>query len=382
MPNFIVPVVGNPNGGFQNGDQVTAENLNSHVTNAVPTGEFISGREESLAVSGLDYFLKLGEDGNLYKAASNLIGGSAELLRPNFIRSGIGDGVNSSFGSLVIEDYNNLLIRLGAYSDPLNPNGGSFDSDANSYIFKFRNSYVFQTNNNIFQIGTSDYRGWIRNYASVWSVDSTNVPEFAGNHGVKLPVGSTAQRPGTGTNPPASVGTIRYNSDISDVEFLSGNGWASVKPKVLSIAHKSGSVMAATAAGLLWRSTAEFDIPEDETWVLYFSGNWQTPGSSNTNPDHYFKVKVWASKPQYTNVLLKEYQRVYAAKAGENDIALSIPITKASLANVSKKIEIFAYATNSDTAVATIFNPSTTSTYNVFLYRYKTADYTELNAIL
>lgn len=310
MPNFIVPVVGNPNGGFQNGDQVTAENLNAHVTDAIPTGEFISGRAESLAVASLDYFLKLGEDGNLYKVASNLIGGSAELLRPDFIRSGTGDGVNSSFGSLVIEDYNNLFIDLGAYSDPLNYNGGTFDSTASTYLFKFRNSYVFQSNNNIFQVGTSDYRGWIRNYASVWSVDSTSVPEFAGTHALRVPVGSTAQRPGTGSNPAASVGSVRFNSDTDDLEFMGINSqWGSVKGSG-AVTYVKQIPSFTFAWDAVFYETPSVVVPEGEVWIyeLFYQFNAGNFGG-NTRPEGLFTTAVCFNTVQ--KVVMNHYTGAY-----------------------------------------------------------------------
>ncbi len=293
MPNFIVPVVGNPNGGFQNGDQVTAENLNAHVTDAIPTGEFISGRGESLAVSGLDYFLKLGEDGNLYKVASGLIGGSAELLRPDFIRSGTGDGVNSMWGSLVVENYNNLFLSIGAYTDTANPNGGTFDSTANTYLFKFKNSYVFQTRNNIFQVGTSDYRGWIRNYASVWNVDSTSVPEFTGTHALRIPVGSTAQRPGTGYNPPATVGSVRFNSDTNDLEFMGINSeWGSVKGSGAVTYVKQLPTLTFNWDVVLYE-TPSVVVPDGEVWIYelnyqFSAGNF----GGNTRPEHVFTTAL------------------------------------------------------------------------------------------
>jgi hypothetical protein len=299
MPNFIVPVVGNPNGGFQNGDQVTAENLNAHVTNAVPTGEFISGRGESLAVSGLDYFLKLGEDGNLYKVASGLIGGSAELLRPDFIRSGTGDGVNSMWGSLVVENYNHFYLSIGAYTDASNPNGGTFDSTANSYLFKFKNSYVFQTRNNIFQVGTSDYRGWIRNYASVWNVDSTSVPEFTGTHALRIPVGSTAQRPGTGSNPNATVGSVRFNSDTNDLEFMGINSeWGSVKGSG-EVTYVKQIPSFTFAWDSVFYETPSVVVPEGEVWIYelnyqFNADNW----GGNTRPECIFSTAIFFNTVQ------------------------------------------------------------------------------------
>lgn len=63
-----------------------------------------------------------------------------------------------------------------------------------------------------------------RNLAALLGGGSTGVVEFSGTGAVKVPGGTSAQRP-----TPAN-GQIRYNSDVGSVEFYANNTWASISP--------------------------------------------------------------------------------------------------------------------------------------------------------
>lgn len=240
MPNFIVPVVGNPNGGFQNGDQVTAENLNAHVQEAIPIGAFIGGRVESQTVAELDYFLKLGEDGNLYKvkgsSVASFAGSKAEYIKVREISGYTGDGSTVPFSSISFNKTNNLFLWLNAWSDTSNNSGGNFQVTANSHTFTYNQTGVFGVSNNLFKVGTANNRSWFDCNSYIWAVDSTFVPEFKGTHALRIPVGGNTQRPGVGNNPNAAVGQIRFNSDINDVEFLGNNSvWYGLRSTAASV---------------------------------------------------------------------------------------------------------------------------------------------------
>lgn len=88
--------------------------------------------------------------------------------------------------------------------------------------------------------------------------------KFTGVEGIKVPVGTTAERPGSPTQ-----GTLRYNSDLGLAEFYTATGWAGVDapPVVSSISgtifedtdtvitvtgsgFKPGAIIAVTGAGV------------------------------------------------------------------------------------------------------------------------------------
>ena len=80
---------------------------------------------------------------------------------------------------------------------------------------------------------------------SVTSVKtSLNNLEFGGTEGVKMPVGTTAQRAN------AQAGDIRFNSTINLMEYYAGTNWKSIdsSPTISSIAYVNGTALA-TAGG-------------------------------------------------------------------------------------------------------------------------------------
>lgn len=55
------------------------------------------------------------------------------------------------------------------------------------------------------------------------NITEANSASFTGNTGVKLPIGTTAQRPGV-----VEVGMLRYNTDDSKFEGYTARGWGSI----------------------------------------------------------------------------------------------------------------------------------------------------------
>lgn len=290
MPNFIVPVVGNPNGGFQNGDQVTAENLNAHVQDAVPTSSFIEGRQTSTEVNHNDWFMKVGTDGNLYKVRGGLLGVSPELLKVNEIKAVGGDGSTTPYGSMTFNSIGNMSIWLGAYSDPANTNSGTLSVNGNSYVFTYKQPYSqLPMNYNNFIIGSTDNRSWTRIFSETFQLDSKYVPEFVGTHGLKLPSGTTSERP---SNP--VDGTIRYNTETKDLEFRANSSWSGLQSSAATAIYtKQLPAMTFAAGVVLWETPNAFVVPEGEEWVyeLHYQFNADNWGG-NTRPEVLFTTEI------------------------------------------------------------------------------------------
>ena len=390
MPNFIVPAVGNPNGGFADGDQVTADNLNAHVTEAIPTGDFIAGRTESFQTDTGDYYLKVDSNGDIYKIDGNLITATAQVGRhTSFFTNNIyaigGNGVSGAFGSIGISDTNQLTFNIGAYSDPNDYTGGAFSVTGNTHTFYFKGPYAYQTNNNIFRVGTSNNKSSFQVYANNATITCDEVIGLSCVKGLSIPAGTTAQRPMNG-NVPSSDGIVRFNSDTSDIEFSASGAWNSISSRATGL--RTGYVGTA-GTGIVYRSTAEFDIPADETWIFSIDAHWSTPAGGNTQPGYWFETAIFATKATYTDVELKRYYTNYTPYSGINRLSVSIPLTKTLLGNLSKKIEIRTYATNNSTTLATFTNlgsaiPGGTQTnwFSVKLVKVKTTEFTSINAIL
>lgn len=284
MPNFIVPVVGNPNGGFQNGDQVTAENLNAHVQEAIPTGDFILGRQTSSVVEPSDWFLKVGSDGNIYKVNGSTV--SPLTIKANEINSPTGDGSTSPYGNLYIRKYGDINIFAGA-AGPFNANTtGQVDIRADGIYFNFNREYSGEILNQ-FAVGWPA-RSEVSFHAQTFEVDSANPAEFNGTHALKIPAGTTAQRPN-----PSAVGQVRYNTDLQDLEYNGSAGWGSVKNSGTVVYAKQLPALTFAAGVTLWETPNAIVVPEGEVWIYelnyqFNSANW----GGNTRPEWIFQTEL------------------------------------------------------------------------------------------
>ena len=93
--------------------------------------------------------------------------------------------------------------------------------------------------------------------------------EFIANHpvfnltgAIKIPVGTTAERPATPV-----AGDLRFNSTITDAEVYNGSNWSSIsQPKVYVI---FGTATGATGAGVenMVYQTPVLTVPSGETWI-------------------------------------------------------------------------------------------------------------------
>lgn len=115
----------------------------------------------------------------------------------------------------------------------------------------------------------------------------TGTSTFTGNatfnttEAVKIPVGTTAQRPS-----PASIGQLRYNSTLASSEVYNGSAWVSFTSDVrIYTKYNMVTAGAANVETMVYTSPA-LTIPADETW-MYEIKIWITSGyvGGNTRPD-------------------------------------------------------------------------------------------------
>jgi len=114
---------------------------------------------------------------------------------------------------------------------------------------------------------------------------------FTTTGAIKIPVGTTAQRPAT-----LATGQLRHNTTTGNAEFYNGSVWVGVaeQPKVYT---KSGTASGATGAGvenIVYQSPV-LTVPSDETWTYQF---WVQTTSGEVNGN---------TRPNYASVSLKAY---------------------------------------------------------------------------
>lgn len=294
MPNFIVPVVGNPAGGFQNGDQVTAENLNAHVQDAVPTADFIVGRQTTTDVFFNDWFLKVGPDGNLYKVRGGLVGSKPELIQVSNIRSATGDGSGTIFGSVLFNQTSNFIFTLNAYSDTSERNGGNFIGNANGYAFNY-NAPIASGWSNLFTIGDGSKLSTFVVHGDTIRFNSPTRPvNFNSTNAIKLPSGTSSERPSTDPEFSSINGFLRFNTENQDLEFASSAGWNSVKGSAGGIVYIKKIPDFTFNWDLTFYETPSVVVPEGEIWVyelhyVFNADNW----GGNTRPEMVFQTALF-----------------------------------------------------------------------------------------
>jgi hypothetical protein len=92
-------------------------------------------------------------------------------------------------------------------------------------------------------------------------IDFQTRTTFSYTSAVKIPVGTTAQRPATPV-----AGDLRFNSTITDAEVYNGSNWSSIsQPKVYVI---FGTATGATGGGEnMVYQTPVLTVPSGETWI-------------------------------------------------------------------------------------------------------------------
>ena len=101
--------------------------------------------------------------------------------------------------------------------------------------------------------------------------NSTGLVNITGTRGVGLPVGTTAQRPGT-----PSTGTLRFNSSTTGVEIYNGASWEEVGSNIVSMVSQTINGDGTTTAFTLSQSATASSI------IVSINGVLQVPTTAYT----------------------------------------------------------------------------------------------------
>ena len=213
---------------------------------SVTNGDGISGNP-TIAPTGLLYSLaNLGGTGLIFSNGSTLsplsIAGTT-----NQINVASGNGVSGnptiSFASdAVFPGTAGITVPNGTTGQrPIAPNLGQMRYNTTTGTFEFYEGGVWQVlgtgSGSVTQVNGTANQINVVNNTTTPTVSIVNNPTLPGVGGVIIPIGTTAQRPGSGN------GTLRYNSDTGTFEGYANGVWG-------SITTGSGVTSVATGTGL------------------------------------------------------------------------------------------------------------------------------------
>lgn len=249
---------------FADGQLVTAARLNALLDSALLNTNAIT--DQGLITTG-----DLSDTLIVYQAStsslkkitfSDLIGintsGGLGVLTATQVFGNTGLGIATGAGNVTIAGYNNTDI------------GNASSLSGNTNIYSYNDINVD---------------------CSIGKVVIACTTNFTTTGAIKIPVGTTAQRPTT-----LATGQLRHNTTTGNAEFYNGSVWVGVaeQPKVYT---KSGTASGATGAGVentVYQSPV-LTVPSDETWTYQF---WVQTTSGEVNGN---------TRPNYASVSLKAY---------------------------------------------------------------------------
>ena len=312
MPNFIIPVVGNPAGGYSDGDQVTAANLNAHIQDAIPTADFIATLPDGTGYSQddpNDYYMKVDKDGYLVKVAATSVGtvpNTVTTLQLNTtqIRAGY-DQATQSWNQISIFSGNAVYLQ-SHFTGSYNENYTSIDMNGYVGIHTGKGNVTINEGTSTIINGIVTYPKFIINRDVV--VEYGNLKVAGNTYGfgpgsgfIQIPRGTTAQRTTSSDAFAYGVnvsGVMRFNTTTNDLEWIDttqADNWNSVKRANASATYTKQLTLptAFTANTVLWESPSEFVVPEGEVWIYelnyqFNAGNF----GGNTRPEPVFGTSV------------------------------------------------------------------------------------------
>ena len=251
---------------------------------SVTNGDGISGNP-TIAPTGLLYSLaNLGGTGLIFSNGSTLsplsIAGTT-----NQIDVASGNGVSGNptiaFASdAVFPGTAGITVPNGTTGQrPIAPNLGQMRYNTTTGTFEFYEGGVWQVlgtgSGTVTQVNGTANQINVVNSTTTPTVSIVNNPTLPGVGGVLIPIGTTAQRPGSGN------GTLRYNSDTGTFEGYANGAWG-------SITTGSGVTSVATGTGLLGGPITSTGTITVDTTVVATLNNTMTltnktiSGSANT----------------------------------------------------------------------------------------------------
>lgn len=314
MPNFIIPVVGNPAGGYLDGDQVTATNLNAHIQDAIPTPDFIAGLTDATGQGAdpNDYYMKVDKNGYLVKVAATDVGtipNTVTTLGVNtpLVRSPIPDSVFDQWDSLSIQSGNHITIQSN-YTGLQTNNWSTINMTGNVSISTGIGNVSIDAGTSFLVNGVNKWPKF--NVNRDVEIDSGNLKVRGGPYAsdggsgfIQIPRGPTSLRPNTQDVYPtyplgSSVsGVMRFNTTTNDLEWIDttqADNWNSVK-RANSVATyvKQLTLPAFALNVVLWETPSEIVVPDGEVWIyeLNFQFNAGNFGG-NTRPEQVFTTSM------------------------------------------------------------------------------------------
>lgn len=309
----------------------------------------------------------------------------------------LGGAIDEQVSNSVSTDQDLLLVNKGG--DLFKQTKAQFTQNINSQSISTNELSVAEASTDLVDTDVIEMTGGADesyidlNNASIFSSNTTKY-----NIDFGFGVGTAFPAP-TGWNSPTTYnffgGVTNFTKGVNvetdeghDVNIdgnvtVSGEIISNGKPVMTGTAIAAKTGKCGIFAPHILHKTGEFDIPDDETWVVLFHARWIPNGSTdNTRPDWYYTVKAFAIKDTYADVELGSWTQNFPARSGLSEITLLLSLTKGSLSNLSKRIVFQFYAHNSTTVLGSIFSPNTTSHYEITLQKVKTEAFTQDSSIL
>lgn len=222
---------------FTSGQVLTAADLNAHVSSAILLPGSIN---DQTAVTAFD--IQSTDTFNIYDS-------SGAVLRKASVDDLMRSGMIAKFDNISGKAGQNLAITpAGGYAVAINGN--------------------LTTSGNFSATGTSILSGDVTAGAAL---TVTGLATFNSTEALKLPVGTTAQRPGT----PAQ-GQVRYNSTLLVAEVYNGTSWEAVGGGPFDAT--GGNKIIAPDAVATTPTSATFTSVDGESVVVTSAGHSVTPG--------------------------------------------------------------------------------------------------------
>ena len=258
------------------GEIVTAAGLNGMIDSATIDPSAITAQSNLATLTGDEYALIVDPSTGLLKKTQL----KNNLLAGNNVKTNLINQVTGASSVLTIESNPSVAMLLrgtGGLSLQTETGGITINTIASGGT----GAIGVQSNGMTF-----DGQGG----GATGVIDFQTRTIFSYTSAVKLPVGTTAQRPATPV-----TGDLRFNSTITDAEVYNGSAWSSIsQPKVYVI---SGTATGATGAGVenMVYQTPVLTVPSGETWTYQF---WVQTTSGYVNGN---------TRADYASVSLKVY---------------------------------------------------------------------------
>lgn len=206
---------------------VTAINLNQHVNNAQLQGGAIGDQTNIGVVTGSEYSLIYNPStGSLYKTQlTNLLLSNNQVLTNNISSEStnirISNDACPAGGTITVFSKGDLLLRGGGIT--ISAMHSIDSADGNLFLYA-------QDDMTLSATGDIDFMSPVAFYSNL-----------------KLPVGTTAERPAT-----PEAGLVRYNSTLSSAETYNGTDWGSLAAIVDSSLTANGYVKLSNGLTIQW----------------------------------------------------------------------------------------------------------------------------------